>query len=283
MAAGKHILIYLSVAVFAAFESLAADGVGLLLERTPDERPELLILGTAHFAGPGLDVFNPEVEDVLSERRQAEITRVVEHLRAFDPQYVAVEFPRAAAPALDRRYEDYRDGRYELNESEMDQLGLRLAALLDLDRVHAVDWNGNPPGEAVAYDWMRYGEEHAPERLGALLDPATHEAAYVSLHEQSVGAWLRELNEPELLVAAHRVYFDFALLGDDEHQPGANWVGAWYARNLRIFGNLVRIGAQADQRIVVIYGLGHAYLLRQFAEESGAFAVVDVSDVLPEE
>jgi len=34
--------------------------------------------------------------------------------------------------------------------------------------------------------------------------------------------------------------------------------------------------------VLVVYGYGHAYLLRQFAAESGAFRVVDVGDVLKE-
>jgi hypothetical protein len=36
---------------------------------------------------------------------------------------------------------------------------------------------------------------------------------------------------------------------------------------------------QSD-RILVIYGAGHAYLLRQFVGESGAFRLVDVAAVL---
>lgn len=33
-------------------------------------------------------------------------------------------------------------------------------------------------------------------------------------------------------------------------------------------------------RIVVVYGSGHAYLLHQFARESGVFRFMDVSDVI---
>lgn len=35
-----------------------------------------------------------------------------------------------------------------------------------------------------------------------------------------------------------------------------------------------------QDRILAIYGAGHAYLLRQFATESGAFRLVDVDEVL---
>ena len=49
-----------------------------------------------------------------------------------------------------------------------------------------------------------------------------------------------------------------ATIGDDEQQPGANWVGYWYGRNLRIFNNVVRLTDRPEDRILVIYGQGHA-------------------------
>jgi hypothetical protein len=61
---------------------------------------------------------------------------------------------------------------------------------------------------------------------------------------------------------------------------GAAWVGTWHARNLRIFTNLVRLTSNPQDRVLVIYGFGHAYPLRQFASESNAFRLVDVDQVL---
>jgi hypothetical protein len=88
------------------------------------------------------------------------------------------------------------------------------------------------------------------------------------------------MNRPQAILDNHRMYFDIATLGDSESQPGAAWVGTWYARNLRIFANLTRLTASPQDRILVIYGAGHAYLLRQFAIESNAFRLVDVDQVL---
>jgi hypothetical protein len=56
--------------------------------------------------------------------------------------------------------------------------------------------------------------------------------------------------------------------------------GHWYGRNLRIFSNIVRLAPKPEDRVVVIYGAGHAYLLRQMAREASAFKVVDVDQVL---
>jgi hypothetical protein len=101
-----------------------------------------------------------------------------------------------------------------------------------------------------------------------------------NLEHRDVRDWLLHGNNPAVLAETHRLYFDIAMIGDDERQPGANWVGHWYARNLRIFKRLVELTDDPAHRVLVVYGQGHAYLLRQFAVESGAFRLVELADVL---
>jgi hypothetical protein len=263
--------------------AVARDDTGLLRDRAADQRPTLLVLGTGHFDNPGQDVVNTKVDDVLAPTRQAEIAAVVEQLASYRPTHIAVEWPTKKQAALDARYRDYRDGKYQLGRGEEEQLGLRLAAKLHLTRVYAVDWNEEPPGKDEDYDWVAYGQSHGQKaQVTALLDPKGV-LGVVPLSTQSIGKWLLQLNASRTLAASHRNYFDWAAIGDAEHQPGANWVGQWYARNLRIFTNLVRATEGPQDRMLVVYGQGHAYLLRQFAVESGAFSVVDVDSVLKDE
>lgn len=278
----RQIAILLLVLVSLPVAAKAQDGA-LLRDRAPNERPVILILGLSHFANPGRDISNVEVDDVTTPRRQRELQEVAEALAAFNPTHVAVEWERSSQADLDERYGDYRASGYELGRNEVDQLGLRVAAMLNLDRVHAVDWNDYPPGEAELYDWLAFLQDRGENaRIDALRDPRRLERYSVTLDEQSIGRWLYQMNEHERLAASNRIYFDIAAVGDGELQPGANWVGHWYARNLRIFSNLVEMARRPTDRVLVIYGQGHAYLLRRFAEESGAFRVVDVADVLDE-
>jgi hypothetical protein len=258
----------------------ASDEVKLLRERAPDQRPTLLVLGSGHFANHNRDVVNIKVDDVLAPAREKQIIAVVEQLASFKPTHIAVERPVKDQTALDERYRDYRQGKYTLSREEYDQIGLRLAAKLGLARVYAVDWNDSAPGDDQDYDWINYGKAHGQStQVAALLD-ATRGLGIVPLGTQSIGTWLLQLNRPERLAADHRNYFDWAGIGDNERQPGANWVGYWYGRNLRIFNNLVALTDRPQDRILAIYGAGHAYLLRQFATESGAFRLKDVDTVL---
>ena len=95
----------------AALFALARDDEKLLRERAPNQRPTLMVLGTAHFSNPGRDLCNVKVDDVFSPRRQREINAVVEPLASFRPAHVAVEWPRKQQDALEARYRDYREGR----------------------------------------------------------------------------------------------------------------------------------------------------------------------------
>jgi hypothetical protein len=252
----------------------------LLLDRKPGEGPTLLVLGSAHFANPGRDMVNVRVEDMLTEKRQEQIAKVVDELAAFRPTFIAIEWPQAQQARLESAYGEYRARRQPLNASEHQQLGFRLADKLNLARVHAIDWNGMPPGDTKVYDFPAWANANGQKAgMQALTERIAAQSVRLGADE-TVGSWLIRLNLPQALLDNHRTYFDIAMFGDAEAQPGAAWVGTWYARNLRIFANLTRLTSNPQDRILVIYGVGHAYLLRQFAVESNAFRVIDVNQVL---
>jgi hypothetical protein len=51
-------------------------------------------------------------------------------------------------------------------------------------------------------------------------------------------------------------------------------------RNLRIFAKLARVADKPGDRVLVIYGAGHAFLLNEFAEQSHAFKVASPEPLL---
>lgn len=246
------------------------------------ELPELLVVGAVHFNNPGRDAINFEMEDVLSDRRQAEIEELVSVLAEYNPTHIAVEVLSSNQKTLDERYANYRYGEYELSRNEVDQIGLRLAAKLNHDRIYAIDWNGNPPGDIETdYDWHSYGLANGFEAsITQITDSESASEYYIELGPQTVSTWLKQLNDSDALAASHRAYFDISMIGRGEDLIGANWVGTWYARNLKIFSRLVRMAENPTDRVLVIYGQAHAYLLRQFSAEYEAFKVINLNAVL---
>ena len=271
------VLLLMLVSILSSFSSAQSD---FLINREESNRPSMLVIGTAHFQNSGRDLVNVDLEDVMSDTRQEEIQALLEMLASFKPTHIAVEFPLSSQDRIDEVYTSYLEGDYELTRNEAHQLGYRLGALLGLDRVYGVDWNGNPPGAEQDYDWFSYGEANGHEsRIANISDPDNRPNTS-DMSGQTIAEWLVRINQPEILQASHRAYFDIAMIGDGEIQPGPSWVGTWYARNLKIFTNLVRLAEKPTDRILVIYGLGHAYLLNQFAVESGAFNLVSLQDVI---
>ena len=244
--------------------------------------PQLLVVGSAHLGNPGQDMNNIHVDDVLAPQRQREVQTLVDHLARFKPTRVAIECSPTRQAAFDTRYKGYRDGTYQLTADERDQIGLRLAAQLNLPRVDCVDYTAGAPGPKDAYDFPAFAAAHGQsstmDDLGTLgKQLVADESAFLASH--SMMQWYSHLNQPAVLAANDHAYYTIARVGEAEAFPGAEWVGTWHARNLIIDEQVRRISAPQD-RVLLLFGYGHAFLLRQYAQASGAFAVQDVEQYL---
>jgi hypothetical protein len=178
-------------ATFLALASLAA---------AAQDVPKMMFLGSGHLANHNRDVANTHVEDVRTPARQAEIEQMVARLAAWKPTHIAIEYPYAKQAELDKRYADYRAGRYALSADETDQIGLRLAKQLGLPRVDAVDWNGDAPGKDADYDWMAWAKAHGKtDLLEKTIAPWKAEAAKETeyLKSHSVTDWYLTWNDPK--------------------------------------------------------------------------------------
>lgn len=262
------------------FALLALSLIGLSASPPP---PWLLVLGVPHLANHHRDLVNANVEDVLTPARQREIERVVAALAATRPDHVAVERSPADQAKLDERYAAYRAGRYTLTADEVDQIGLRLAARLGLPRVNAVDWLEEAPGGEDDYDYVKWLKAHGrSEELSAMVADGQRRADAEDARNRCrpVADWFRDLNGPGFTAWNEGAYFRIATFGDAVSNPGAAWVGAWHARNLRIAANLKRVAGAPGDRTVAVFGAGHAELLRRDGAGMG-FTVANTTAALP--
>lgn len=273
---------------------LAALAVALTLPtaamaQTPEPEPiEVMILGTYHFGNPGQDLHNARIDSVLTPDKQAQLEVVAGGLARFRPTAVAVE--RVAADQstlLDHRYPAFTVADLLTNPDERVQIGYRLAHRLGLTRVYAIDEQAGEdeptyfPYEAV-HDWAE-----ANGRAADLMAMHALIAAKVADLEQrqrtrNVGSILAFMNGPE--PAAEDKAFHYALMqfGAGDGQPGAVLNGRWFTRNAEIFARLMQ-AAEPGDRIVVVYGAGHASWLRDMVSTTPGFRLVEPDDYLPAE
>ena len=252
-------------------------------------KPTVMILGSSHFSNPGMDSFNTKMDDVLAPKRQSEIAELVQLLKEFRPTKIAIEVDFSRDAEINANYHNYLKGTYELKRYESDQIGYRLAKQLGHPKVYCVDYfrssTENPiireDLEDHLTDSETFAKEHNQEHL--LYTPPTIEGKITQDEDgrtwiepekyQSIIEMYIHGNEPEGIRAGHREYLRETRIGLGDQYPGANWVAYfWYPRNLKIFANITRI-TESDDRILLIIGAGHVFLVQQFLEDSGDYII----------
>lgn len=236
----------------------------------------VMIVADFHMANPGRDLHNLKVDDVLAPRRQAEIAAVVQGLSRFRPTEVAAESDPGVAPS---KYAAYVQGRLPPTRNEVVQLAFRLAKQAGLSTVHGIDAEGDFPYERVEAYAKAHGGEALLDRLNAGVEAMVQRQAEI-LRDGGIAAELRYLNDPRRIENDNGFYRSMLKIGSGADQPGADLLTAWYRRNFLICANILQLAKPGD-RIVVFYGAGHAFLLRQCARETPGFRLVEPNGYLP--
>jgi hypothetical protein len=244
-----------------------------LAQNAPEPAPEIMILGTYHFTGGGSDYVNSPVVDYLSPERQAEIAVVLDRLEAFAPTRILVELSPQYEAGFNAAYAQYRAGQRALTVNERQQIGMALAARLGLDRLYAVDFESGMDFDGMLEAAEMAGQSGLVAQFEAFLAPIQQRAASPDEAARPVLDRLIETNSAEE-VAYHDLYLLMAQMGSAEHPVGAQQMELWWGRNLHIFANIARISAPGD-RVLVIYGGGHKYLLDQFVDSAPNLEWVD--------
>ncbi|MEH6663931.1 MAG: DUF5694 domain-containing protein [Brevundimonas sp.] len=259
------------------------------MAQDPEPAPvQVMVLGTYHFDNPGQDVHNARVDPVTTPEKQAQLAALAERLAAFRPTAIALERV-AADPAtlMDQHFADFEPADLLTDADERVQIGYRLAALAQVDRVLAIDEQSDtrdyfPFGPVMA--WVEAnGRREAFARLNAPVAAAMAELERRQ-SEDTIGDILADMNRRDHPVfgdPAQSFYYRMLAFGDGAEQPGAALNAGWYERNARIFAKLMHATRPGD-RVVVVFGGGHGYWLRHFVEVTPGFDLVDPAPYLRE-
>lgn len=249
---------------------------------------EVMVLGTYHFANPGQDKVNAQIDPVTTPAKQAELEQVADRLARFKPTIIAVErVAKDQSTLLDHRYPDFMPDALLKFPDERVQIAYRLAHKLGFKQVYAVDEvaeAGEPdyfPFEAVQ-KWAEANGQTAA--IDALFGPVQAWAAQLEQDQKTrpVADILAELNAPDHPIAIKSMgegYYRLLALGKGRDLPGADLNARWYARNARIFAKLTQVVKPGD-RVLLVYGSGHNYWLRHFASETAGFRLVEAGPFL---
>ncbi len=267
-----------AIASLSAFSS-PVDAQNQTKKAAPTVVPpiKVMILGTYHMASPGLDVVNTQVDDVTEPKWQRELAALAERLAKFTPTKVAVEVVSRADDFVYADYRKFSPADFLKDKNEITQIGFRLAHRMKHDSVFAID------EQSEAIDYFPFG------KLQAYVKETGREAelAAVTTRWQAIGKAmetlqkratvsqiLRELNEPSEIDEGQRAYVSAMNIGAGDRWLGAELNAAWYLRNAKIHAKLMKIAKPGD-RIVVVYGAGHNYWLRELVRTTPGYELVE--------
>ncbi|HEX5273729.1 MAG TPA: serine hydrolase [Candidatus Rubrimentiphilum sp.] len=225
---------------------------------------KVMILGVAHLVAKR-DVHNSVFQDSpLSPKRQAQISDIVTRLARFHPTKVLIEADMGD-PVFAERYRQYLGGQFALTANEVYQFGFRLAKVAGNPTIYPVDTDGpqlyteKSPEAAVMTPYLDKNFTNVSDsRFDAFLarsNALETTGTYLDL--------LRYLNSDAAIRANASWYSIFDGMGREADNAGAAYVAQWYVRNSYIFSNILSV-IQPGDRVVVMMGQGHEYLLREF-------------------
>jgi Family of unknown function (DUF5694) len=235
----------------------------------------VMVVGVAHLVARR-DVYNSVFQDdPLSPERQSQIAQVVDRLANFHPTKVLVEAP-IGDPVYEQMYRQYLAGQFKLPANEIYQFGFKLAKRSGNQTIYPVDTDG----PALIDDKSASGKQidaFLQANFKNVKDPEF--AAFIQrqnaleLHGTYLDL-LRYLNSDAAIRANASWYAIFSGMGRDANDAGSAYVSQWYARNTYIFSNILSVIRPGD-RIVVLMGQGHEYLLREFVRLNPNLTYVD--------
>ncbi len=243
----------------------------------------VMILGTYHMANPGADIVNFEADDVLAPERQRELQHLVKQLAQFNPTKVAIEADTSLDAEINADYQNYLNGVYQPERNEGDQVSFPLAKEMQHPKIYCVDWfkrSDKEKTEDVGTFAKIHNQSGLLEKADAIIQGLAQKpiATLTELQESgSVIDMLYFLNQEETIHIVHKINtvpaLTHAQIGIADQYVGLDWLLDWYERNLKIFVNLTRITESADDRILLIIGAGHVYIVQHFLEELGDYIV----------
>jgi hypothetical protein len=242
----------------------------------PPARPtKIMIVGLFHMSGTTHDLHNETVPDVLQPKQQTEISRITNALARFRPTAIAVEWD---APYVAGLYPKYLSGEMKPSRNEVVQLGFRLGKMLGKP-VYGIDADG----DFLWQPFKAYAEAHGYRQLLADEDALTiGDVAAVQrlIDTKGLAPALRYLNDSARTRSANGWYRNLLRVGEGRDEPAVDLLTGWYRRNFQICANLIRIARPGD-RIIVLFGSGHAFLLRQCVAETPGMTLVETNAYLP--
>lgn len=253
-------------------------------------RAKAMVLGVFHFANPGLDSYKPKYPfNILEEKRQGELEVFLNKIAEYKPTKILLEWDRIEMDSIaNERFQKYLNGTFSIDDksNEVYQIGFKLAKKLGHKRIYcsdaSADWFG------VELDWDNYDAKTYLQSKGQYEKSTRYDfQLFYELNDtlktvQPLIEHFAMINSTKNRLKDHQAYLTETILeGAGDNYLGADAVANWYRRNLRIFANAYDVtDFDREERLLLLYGSGHVWQLRQLFMDSPDFEYVEPNEYL---
>ena len=229
-----------------------------------------------------------KVDSVLTPTKQAELADVASRLAKFNPTKIAVEALSDRLDFATKKFGSFIPETLTKDPDERVQIAFRLAHQLGQKSVYGIDEQSDTI-DYFPFDKVEtYAKRHEKT---AMLNRMREDVAKWSKkrkpleNKTGIRSWKNcwqptQTNTTVRTLSDHQnFYYELLAIGDAKEQPGAELNAAWYQRNARIFAKLVQVARPGD-RVIVMFGAGHAFWLRHFVQNTPGFQLIEARDYL---
>ncbi|PRD47799.1 DUF5694 domain-containing protein [Sphingobacterium haloxyli] len=242
------------------------------------EKIKIALLGSMHFTPSTQDSYsNNELK--LTPQKQREVEEVVSKLADFNPDQICIELSVDKQESIDKQYQKYLAGKYDLELNEIDLLGFQAAKILNLPRLTCINYKGKFDAREAQEAAQRYDQETVLKSMDLyaqkLVDEMNEKEGELPLIDHLI-----YLNDQSTLNKNLQYYTKYYVnIGKGNHYEGTDLVSEWYKTNLRIYTNILRAVQPTDKAILVIFGQGHIPILKHLIESNSDFEIVEVKEL----
>lgn len=214
---------------------------------------EIILVGTFHFE---------HQQEILTDK-ELEIKELVNHLASFKPTKIAVEWERNNQEELSENYAKHNQV-YAMDEIE--QIGFRLAEELNHKEIFAINW----AGQLTEEDMSKLNQSIQTEYPEVLKMVNTFSERDVDINPSiSLLDSYKQLNDTELLKELEKMYLSFITVEYEGENVGTTFLHKWLERELMIVKHVTEILENPNERLLLLVGRDHLWMLRKLFEGKG--------------
>lgn len=256
------------------------------------EKNKIVTLGSFHFhlvkSQFGID-FN-----INDKEKQIELSKIAEEIAKYNPTKIFVEWDFSKQKELDELYSLYlKDKTFELIknkygknetmyfESELQQLGFKIANKLDHKKLYAFDYLLPEPNDTIMSSIQKNNQLELMNNIQQEFGEYGQKIITKFKTTKSLKNLLLFFNSKELDEQLNSGYISlFNKIGTTEDFSGAFFVSERYRRNLYMYSLIQKQIEKEDERILVIVGAQHSAGFKEFISSDRNIEQIELNTIL---